>query len=33
MMQYGLFSYETENIGDEIQSIAARRSSRQWTRT
>lgn len=24
-MQYGLFSYETENIGDEIQSIAARR--------
>ena len=24
-MKYGLFSYETENIGDEIQSIAARR--------
>ncbi len=24
-MKYGLFKYETENIGDEIQSIAARR--------
>ncbi len=24
-MRYGLFSYHTENIGDEIQSIAARR--------
>lgn len=24
-MRYGMFNYETENIGDEIQSIAARR--------
>ena len=24
-MKYGLFEYTTENIGDEIQSIAARR--------